>query len=269
MTSEIAAALAKFFFGGAGPRHTTLTNTFMSCGLADVSPYDAQLGTPNKEQRIYAVCREASRRSVDVSTRLLESLLTDLRIHGVFDDSDRDTVHLVATLERALRSQGFALDEEGRLEHEYHIDLSTNSRPALEQQLSRLRRNAEDPGVLLGGAKELLEAICKFVLEEQSMMPARKMSFEELLALALDRLKLQPTQVNIDTPGGRQVRAIYQSAKTTASAINELRNLQGTGHGRTLPTEVSQDVGRYVIREATHIAELMLRTHDRQMGRSQ
>ena len=62
--------------------------------------------------------------------------------------------------------------------------------------------------------------------------------------------------------------AIYQSAKTTALTINELRNLQGTGHGRTLPTGISTETGQYVIREATHVAELLLSTHDRQMGRA-
>ena len=141
-------------------------------------------------------------------------------------------------------------------------------RPALDEQLSRLRHNVEDPGVLLGGAKELLESICKFVLEEQSMLPDRRADFDELLALALDRLQLQPQLVDVTVPGGKQVRAIYQSAKTTASTINELRNLQGTGHGRTLPTGISRETGRYVIREATHVAELLLSTHDRQMGRS-
>ena len=34
-----------------------------------------------------------------------------------------------------------------------------------------------------------------------------------------------------------------------------------------LPTGVSPETGRYVIREAAHVAELMLGTHDRQIGR--
>lgn len=40
----------------------------------------------------------------------------------------------------------------------------------------------EDPGVLLGGAKELLESIYKFVLEEQSMVPDRQADLRRVVA---------------------------------------------------------------------------------------
>lgn len=97
------------------------------------------------------------------------------------------------------------------------------------------------------------------------MLPIGKLDFEPLLHLATARLGLQPRFVDVSQPGGKQLRAIYQSAKTAASTINELRNLQGAGYGRTLPTGISKETGRYVIREATHVAEL-LSTHDRKMG---
>lgn len=268
LTDEVIAALAAFFFAGHGPRHVTLTNCFTGCGLADVDPYDPAEGTPNKEQRVLTVCRAARRRPGTVGDQLLDQLLVALRTHGTFTDTTRATVDRVQTLRRALVVQSVTLDDEGRLQRGGSINLATGGRPALEEQLSRLRHNVEDPGALLGGAKELLESICKFVLEEQSMLADRKMGFDELLTLALDRLRLQPNQVDTAVPGGKQLRAIYQSAKTTASTINELRNLQGTGHGRTLPTGISKETGRYVIREATHVAELLLSTHDRQMGRS-
>lgn len=268
LTDEVSASLGKFFFAGDGPSHATITRCFTACGLTDEDPYDAATGTPNKEQRVLALCRAARRRPGGVAARALDQLLTALRVDGVFDDPSVKVVERVNTLKRALAVKGASLDVEGRLQHEHPLDLETGGRPALEEQLSRLRHNVEDPGILLGGAKELLESICKFVLEEQSMLPDRKMDFDELLALALDRLQLQPVAVDASQPGGKQLRAIYQSAKTTASTINELRNLQGTGHGRTLPTGISKETGRYVIREATHVAELLLSTHDRQMGRA-
>lgn len=65
------------------------------------------------------------------------------------------------------------------------------------------------------------------------------------------------------------MKSTYQAARMMTTPINELLNLQSTGHGRTLPTGVTAEAARYVIREATHVAELMLATHDRQMGASQ
>mgnify|MGYP001739889580 CR=1 FL=1 len=88
-----------------------------------------------------------------------------------------------------------------------------------------------------------------------------------LIAISFEQLGLQPAVVDSSSAGAKQIRAIYQSAKTVTLTINELRNLQGTGHGRTLPTGVTVEAARYVIRETTHVAELMLTIHDRQMGR--
>ncbi len=173
----------------------------------------------------------------------------------------------VALLGRSLRKLGWILDEDGYAAPAGRVDLETGGREALDEQLSRIQRNVDDPGSLLGTAKDLLESISKFVLEERGMLPPRRIDFDEGLHLALDQLGLLPTSVDASRPGGKQLRSIYQSAKTIATTANELRNLQGAGHGRTLPTGVSPETGRYVIREAAHVAELMLSTHDRQMGR--
>ena len=120
---------------------------------------------------------------------------------------------------------------------------------------------------VLGGAKELVEAIAKFVLEEGSFPVDPRIPFPGLIEISFERLGLLPAVINESVEGAKQIHDIYRSAKKTVIAVNELRNLQGTGHGRTLPTGVTVEAARYVIREATHVAELMLTTHDRQMGR--
>lgn len=267
VSSEIGAAFGKFFFAGIGPSHSTLTRVFAASGYAGEDPYDSALGTPNKQQRVLTVFRAAERRPAQ-ARRLVEELLVALRVEGFLGQQQGlDQAHeSVQALRRALQHQGWDLDDDGRLVHQGDIDLSTGGREALEEQLVRLRRNTDDPAALLGGAKDLLESIAKFVLEETGMLPDRKMDYPEVLTLAFERLDLQPRGVDSSMPGANQVKSIYQAARTTTTAINELRNLQGTGHGRTLPTGVTVEAARYVIREATHVAELMLATHDRQMG---
>jgi hypothetical protein len=58
-----------------------------------------------------------------------------------------------------------------------------------------------------------------------------------------------------------------QSAWNIADSVNQLRNLQGTGHGRTLPTGVTAEMALLVVREACSIAEYVLMTLDRTLGR--
>ncbi|NEE01512.1 abortive infection family protein [Phytoactinopolyspora halotolerans] len=266
VSSEIAAALGKFFFAGAGPSHSTLTRAFLNTGYGQDDPYDEAAGAPNKQQRVLAVVNAARRRPAG-ARRLVDELLTALRMEGCLEDPSLTSQR--QALGRALSRAGWALDADGYMTTVGVINLETGGRSALDEQLARLQRNSEDPAALLGGAKDLLESISKFVLEERMMLPDRRLDFDEALHLALDQLGLLPKLVDTEVPGAKQLRAIYQSAKTTASTVNELRNLQGTGHGRTLPTGVNAEAGRYVIREAAHVAELMLAAHDRQMGRSE
>ena len=53
-----------------------------------------------------------------------------------------------------------------------------------------------------------------------------------------------------------------------AEQVNVLRGLQGTGHGRTLPTGVSPELALLVVREACSVAEFTLNALDRQRGRA-
>lgn len=267
ISGEIVGALGKFFFAGSGPSHSTLTRVFIAASYSADDPYDPVTQTPNKEQRVLAVGTAACRRTGGAEA-LVRGLLEILRLHGVFEQRAAEFTVEIAQLKRALARRQWVLDEEGYPAPAGDIDLETGGRDALDEQLARIQRNVDDPGSLLGTAKDLLESISKFVLEERSMLPGRRLDFDEILHLALDQLGLLATQADVSLPGGKQVRAIHQSAQKVASSINELRNLQGAGHGRTLPTGVTPETGRYVIREAAHVAELMLRSHDRQMGRA-
>lgn len=174
----------------------------------------------------------------------------------------------VASLRSALLQRGWALDTDGRLDPLGDIDLEVGDRQALNDQLNRLRRNTEDAGLLLGTAKELLESVGKFVLEENGCLPDRRIDMPEVMTVSMELLGIMPVQVDASTEGSKQLRKVYQAVRTVVDAINELRNDHGTGHGRTLPSGVSVEAARFMIRQATMVAEIMLATHDRQMGRA-
>lgn len=255
LTHDVCAALAKFFHGGEGPSHTTVSQVLTGTGYGDGYTYDPKVQGVNKEQRVLRGLRTAQKRP-DRARDLVEGLLSALRTEALVggDASGED----VDRLRRALGSAGWYLTEDGYLKPFGGIDLNTGGRPALEEQVERLRRSTTDPALLIGTAKELLESVSKFVLEELGIPVENKMDFNHLWHLARERLNVLPQQVNPDLPGADAIRAIHQSTWSIADQVNKLRNLQGTGHGRTLPSGVSEDLAMLVVREAATVADYML-----------
>lgn len=269
VNDEVAGALAAFWFGGTGPSHSKIASVFATAGYGDDDPWVPETQKPNKEERVLAVLR-AARRRPERARQLVDALLVQLRVAGCFDSArtsvyDRDRVR---TAQRAFRPLGWVLSDDGFLSPAGAIDLTTGGREALDEQVDRLRRATDDPGQLLGSAKDLLEAVAKFVMEEFGVTVAKSDSFDHSWHLARERLNLLPAQVNQALPGANNIRAILQSSWTIAEQVNKLRNLQGTGHGRTLPTGVSADMALLVVREACSVAEFVLATLDRTMGRA-
>jgi hypothetical protein len=265
VSDEIAGALGWFFHGGAGPSHGKLTSAFLRSGYSDADIYRAGEIGPNKETRVQSVIRAAVRRPAR-ARELVDGILALLRVEGHFSRAEPEAKRLVAAAQAAFRRVGWSLSDDGVLSATGDIDLDTGGRQALDEQLDRLRRSTDDPALLLGSAKDLLEAVAKFVLEELGH-PVPD-NFNQLLFLARERLGIHPSQVDSDSPGHQQVRKILGASWTIAEQVNELRNLQGTGHGRTLPTGVTPDIALLVVREACSIASFLLGSLDRYFSSS-
>lgn len=266
-SGDVQRHIARFFHGGAGPSHSALTTTFLGIGYGppDDTYRPGVMGGVNKQQRVTNAFIFSDRRGN--MRHLVENLLMDLRSDGTFNSAHSETKQLVGQLRSALLHSGWTLDEAGNLFPLGTIDLDTGGRQSLEDQLARLHRNTEDAGLQIGTAKELLEAVAKFVLDAVGKNEAEhKMEYPQLIALAIECLDLHPKTVDADLPGGKAVREVRQAARQIAIAVNELRNAQGTGHGRTLPTGVSAEMARYVSREAASLAQWLLSELKTQYG---
>ena len=266
INGEVVAALTVFVRGGSGPSHSSLTSAFLAAGIVGLTPYSSgSFDSLSKVDRITEAACKVWQQSTR-GRRLVEEILSIYRVAGIFGDPNLQME--VASLRSALLQRGWALDTDGRLDRLGDIDLEVGDRQALNDQLNRLRHNTEDAGLLLGTAKELLESVGKFVLEENGRLPDRRINMPEVMTVSMELLGIMPVQVDASTEGGKQLRKVYQAVRTVVDAINELRNDHGTGHGRTLPSGVSVEAARFMIRQATMVAEMMLATHDRQMGRA-
>ena len=266
VNAEIGAALGRFFHGGSGPSHTSLSSAFAQAGYGEDDPYDGSF--PNKERRVQVVVAAAARRPVR-ARELVEAILTQLRVAGMFDSEFTSyQPDAVRALQRGLHRIGWQLDAGGYLSPLGVADMTTGGRDALDEQLDRMRRASDDPALLIGTAKDLLEAVAKFVLEELGALYNPKADFAELWYLARSRLGIHPKQVDGSLPGASVIQTVMQSAWNIADSVNQLRNLQGTGHGRTLPTGVTAEMALLVVREACSIAEYVLMTLDRTLSGS-
>ena len=274
VSDEIAAALGAFYRGGSGPTHTALSRVFMRCGYGNEARCDPTSSKMqlNKEVRITETIADAAREP-HRSHELVSALLRLFQAQQFFqprpdkiEKSERR--QLVDGAKRAFAHINWELSESGELRPAgVGTVVSVGGRPAIEVQLKRLKESVDDPALLIGTSKELLESTAKYVLEAFSVPYRSNCGFDELWHLARDRLGLLPSQVDMSRTGANEVREILQSAWAIVRTTNSIRNDKGTGHGRTLPTDMTPEMALLLVRETCCVAEMVLSTLDRIIGR--
>lgn len=268
ISHDVAAAFARFFHRGVGPSHNQIRRVLITAGYDDGYEYSDRIGGPTKESRIHQAFNLAQRQQ-GTARRFVEGLLSILRVEGVIGNAEPDQSENERKLRLALGRDGWYLSDNGDLSRFGGADLETGGREALEQHLNRLRKAAGDPALLLGSSKEVLESVAKIVLVEfgYERVAVRKMKFGQLMHLSRERLGILPQSVDPNVEGHAHIRKLYQSIWSIIDEINELRNLQGTGHGHDLPIGVPDDLARMIVKETCIVAEFMLATLDRQVGK--
>ncbi len=102
VTREMAGALARFWSGGEGPSHTSISTAFALAGYVE----PARVG--NKQQRVLVAVRDSDE---DVAPRLVEELLRLLRSAGEFDRNE--DYPPLRSLRTAFDRAGHSLTNEG------------------------------------------------------------------------------------------------------------------------------------------------------------
>ena len=90
-----------------------------------------------------------------------------------------------------------------------------------------------DPSAAIGGAKELVEAVCKTILDEQGMPSAQNTDFTKLTKDTFKVLELVKEEVTDANAGADQYRQILSNLGSICKNLAEIRNNYGTGHGRS------------------------------------
>lgn len=251
----------------APPTHEDLDVGFARFGLAPGDPgrEDANHRPIGKARRVKAVLTYAADRDPEAGGRLIEYLLARLRGGGGFRVDSPNCLEAddVENLRTLLRSEGLSLGEDGTLaplllEHLTGRELTN----ALRVYVRRALEGADDAALVTGTGKDLVEAVARHVLVERVGSYNESMDFAGTLFHAFREIGV--TQITGQEPGLRSqlapdgIARVYQCLYLLALAVNDLRNQEGTGHGRPFPAEVGPADARVATEAMGLVAGLLL-----------
>lgn len=117
-----------------------------------------------------------------------------------------------------------------------------------------------DPAAAIASSKELVESVCKVVLDDYGIAYASKDDLLDLYKAAAKALKLNAESVPGSAKGSQAAQGALRSLTTTLQRLAELRNELGLGHGRNQSSKALTRHARLAFNSASAVAEFMLDT---------
>jgi hypothetical protein len=149
-----------------------------------------------------------------------------------------------AQLIRHLERDGYSVDDSGRIRTSVlstttaDLNLAGLRQPAaIIEHLDRIAGAMDtDVPVAISGAKALVEATTKTVLQELGESYDERADVPALVKAAQKALQLDPSSLAPSAKGAETTKRILSNLSQVAIGIAELRNEYGPDHGRTTPT---------------------------------
>jgi len=238
------------------PSHWDLETQIKRAGLEGADPHKAgdQVG---KRKRIQMILGWAIDQNPAAGEKLVKLLLENVRAYRGFSPDSPNYVGEIAikNAQGAFRAEGFDLTDDGDLLQLLLDNLSgTALTSALENYVRRAKRGAADAALVTGTGKDLVEATAGHVLVQRFGQYPTTANFPTLLGQAFVALGLCSDKGQAQSPQDRIDAALYD----LACGINNLRNKQGTGHGRPFIPKVTNSEARIAIESMGIISERLL-----------
>ncbi|MFD8494941.1 abortive infection family protein [Amycolatopsis sp. NPDC059657] len=218
---------------------------------------------------------ELERGPDDVLLRFLAEML-----HPMVRSDTGEVQDLLRQFNDALRPDGYELVvagaisglpvHEGRLRGTFHGErllLGLDNRPlltdstVLHEHLARISGSvSRDPAAAIGSAKELVESLCKIILERSGQNYPRSEDLPALYRRVAELLRLNAESVPESAKGSQTSQKILRTLSTTVQSICELRNELGLGHGRSLPSPALARHARLALNSTVTVTEFLLDT---------
>jgi len=130
----------------------------------------------------------------------------------------------------------------------------------LKCYIQRAKRGSADAALVVGTGKDLLEAVAAHIFQQKHGNYPPTANFPTLLGQVFIALGLATPQHPVE-PGEPASKRIERAIYELACAINQLRNKEGTGHGRPWLPTVTDSEGKMAIESMGIIAERLLSLH--------
>ena len=217
----------------------------------------------NRVEQYYASLDFSSRRDI-------EKLLSAYR-EVVLLLSKKGTTKSVDDLVRRMEQEGFRFVDgrfvplprkEAPLAETIREYAATFDLEGLSMQIDRLVDSTEsDPALAVGTAKELIETVCKTILEDRGV-PADNDDMGKLVRTVGKELSLLPESIPDSAKGDKIIRRVLSNFNQITQGLAELRNLYGTGHGRSGRTGgIQPRHAKLAVGAAVTLATFLLETH--------
>ncbi|MGD7009324.1 abortive infection family protein [Metabacillus sp. 84] len=240
------------------PSHGDLDNIILRNKIDKGDPkLNGQNTNVGKAKRVSAVLNWALEHDQEVGEIFLNSLLSLIRGHGGFrEDSPNFVGHeSIRNLQSSLKAEGVILSSDGVVTPVVLENLSDlEMEEALASYIRRAKKGASDAALLTGTSKDLLEAVAAHVIT-RLLGKYQQSNFPTLLGLAFHLLGLSTA----NTKGNKDITSRLEiSMYELGCSVNNLRNKQGTGHGRPFLPTVTYIEAKAAIESMGLISEFLL-----------
>lgn len=234
---RVARAIARFWEGGVGPSHNDLDEVFGDFGILE------HITGASKRERVAEAIRFST---ADLRPHLAIELIALLRQRDMLDPENEHFPGDAAVdeLRDSLGHLGLRLDDEkGQTDLVSFVGdhlQGVRDLPAVREHIERIQRAVgyKDASLVVGSAKELIETTTKVVLTETGTEFDPNEDLAWLNKQALTALGLHKNSVMRGDDVGTTTASILGSLSQIALRVNDFRNADGTGHGRTEPSNI-------------------------------
>lgn len=141
----------------------------------------------------------------------------------------------------------------------------------LTRQITRMEAAVEaDPELAIGTAKELVETVCRTIMNATGEAADTSWDIPRLLKETAKRLQLTPEGVAPEAAAADTIRRVLGSLGSIVAGLAELRNHYGTGHGKSAGYGgLTARHARLAVGAASTLAAFLFETYSARIERSE